>query len=804
MNPKEFTLKLEDRLEGAIGERGKFTGYLPNGKKGATYQYQHINFEDHFTGFEYYGLSPVKIIQNGTGRKGVCRWIAIDIDLELKPEEICKVAFKIDPEVICFKTSSNRWHCIKFYDDWIDVEEARKNALDLESKFKKIYKKGIDGSHTLPNGYTIDQGKPGSWLFIPYGIHKELKNNKTFAYSPGGNPLSKSQCEFRITWRKHLLVSSSVGSMSGKYGRANYLFYVAQEIKQKNLLLTLDQVNSNFNEPLDDITLHKEIKHIEKSLCDDEFTKEYLEEHYESYLKKLNGYWRKDLKGVGVLDGFIDPEQEEKAKQFLNDVIYIKLDDSWYDKSTGGEYGEKAIKITYGHIFKGKQSQVINEFTSFEGAQLVEKGVYRPDLFKTIEDPIVKDEKGLLQLNQYRPSDLEPLPPDTPERKAELKLFLDLVKKLTEKEGTGTDSKGKEVDLYTYVLDFLSLHFQKPGVKVRNCICFHSEEKQLGKNTLFDIVRYGLGEDNCIIITPSEAIARERTYLEHQLVLIDEILIDGDYKKKLSTLNILKPLMTNEEHRSRPLFKNWRSVHSTMNMMMFTNHKEALAVKPNEARYTFIDIDKTREEMGGDEFFQQIWTPEGQIQGTIVNVVKHYLTNREISSNFNPKSIALKTDFLQVMSEEGGHPILKEIKPLVQERAKPFHQSVICISEAFEYLRKEKGIKGRINDLAEAFRELQFERVGEVKHKRTGRKPTLWLRDSFDFFCDKSMSSICNLYWMPMNIEEWNLSNGDVGIIQNAMKDLETYQDFIEGTPEEDPEEDFETIRRERAKRGAQ
>ena len=53
---------------------------------------------------------------------------------------------------------------------------------------------------------------------------------------------------------------------------------------------------------------------------------------------------------------------------------------------------------------------------------------------------------------------------------------------------------------------------------------------------------------------------------------------------------------------------------------------------------------------------------------------------------------------------------------------------------------------------------------------------------------------------MPMNIEEWNLSNGDVGIIQNAMKDLETYQDFIEGTPEEDPEEDFETIRRERAK----
>ena len=133
--------KLEELHEGAIGERGMFTHYNVNGKKEATYQRLPFDWEAHLKGEKYLGLSPVKITQNGTGRKGVCRWIAIDIDLELKPEEICKVAFKIDPEVICFKTSSNRWHCIKFYDDWIDVEEARKNALDLESKFKKIYKR---------------------------------------------------------------------------------------------------------------------------------------------------------------------------------------------------------------------------------------------------------------------------------------------------------------------------------------------------------------------------------------------------------------------------------------------------------------------------------------------------------------------------------------------------------------------------------------------------------------------------------------------------------------------------------------
>ena len=55
---------------------------------------------------------------------------------------------------------------------------------------------------------------------------------------------------------------------------------------------------------------------------------------------------------------------------------------------------------------------------------------------------------------------------------------------------------------------------------------------------------------------------------------------------------------------------------------------------------------------------------------------------------------------------------------------------------------------------------------------------------------------------MPMNIEEWNLSNGDV-YYSKCYEGPETYQDFIEGTPEEDPEEDLRQYE-ERAKKGAQ
>ena len=51
-------------------EEGSLVIYLME-KKDATYDYQHIDWERHYSGKAYYGISPVKIIQNGAGRKGL-------------------------------------------------------------------------------------------------------------------------------------------------------------------------------------------------------------------------------------------------------------------------------------------------------------------------------------------------------------------------------------------------------------------------------------------------------------------------------------------------------------------------------------------------------------------------------------------------------------------------------------------------------------------------------------------------------------------------------------------------------------
>ena len=44
----------------------------------------------------------------------------------------------------------------------------------------------------------------------------------------------------------------------------------------------------------------------------------------------------------------------------------------------------------------------------------------------------------------------------------------------------------------------------------------------------------------------------------------------------------------------------------------------------------------------------------------------------------------------------------------------------------------------------------------------------------------------------------WNMSSGDISMVNNNLKELDAYEEFLEVSPGEDPEEDFETIRRAR------
>ena len=798
-------------LDGAINYSGRFTGYYTNSKgeekKNAVTEPVNINWDKHFEGIETYGMSPVKIIQNGSGRKGVCRLCGFDLDIKAKPADVAKKLWCYNPELILFESSGGGYHVYYFFDDFVPVEDARKKATEIEKDLIKIFGKavtgkrgGVDTGHTVPSSYNIEKMKPGYWLFQPYSPNKALKNKHSGrCLSARGRQLNKSQCVFRIQNRKNYIIAATVGAEDGEGGREPFLYKCALEIKFKNLDVTLDEVNQNFNAACDRIELQKHISSIEKSLNKDDVTEAEFEEKYEGYLYNILGFFRNEGKGERDLFEDLTVEEKDAADEILKNLIYLKVDDRWFNTNSYLKEGYKlkAVETEHGWIFgKGGWTKNYSKLEE-DKKQMVEHGVYRPDLY----DPnnlIIKSPEGLNYVNIYLPSKVEAFEPQNMQQQEELQMFINLVNNLTEKEGTGIDAKGREIPLNEYVLDTLSLNFQHPGVKNRSAVLIHSEEKQLGKGSLFETVRAALGHDNCTIITPENAIAREKSFIENQLVLIDEILIDGDYKKKVGVLNTLKPLMTNELHDCRPLFKDWRRVHSTCNYFLFTNHKNAIAIETNDARYTPIDVNKTREEMGGDEWFRNTYWKAFK-QGTLINVVKHFLSTRTISSTFDPSSISLKTKFLKEMARAGGHPMFPECERLMKERSKPFDQSLLAFGDAFKYLKKEEGVKGHSTEFEKVLLKLGCIRVGEAKHKRSRKKVTLYITRNQDFFLDKSKAQMVNDYWLPTDYHlhdkgQFQFTPGEIDIVLRSQKEIDAYEDFLENNNDGVLIEDNENI----------
>jgi len=405
---------------------------------------------------------------------------------------------------------------------------------------------------------------------------------------------------------------------------------------------------------------------------------------------------------------------------------------------------------------------------------------YRPDLWSPTADPIFKDERNILILNIFEPGGVDAIEPTLPRHFEELELFKTLVNNLV-----------VEPEENEWLLDTLCTIFQFTGKKIRHMPVIFSPQFQIGKSSLFKTVRKGLGIKNCAIIGPKQAVDREKAFLaDKMLVLVDELKLSSDHRENVSTLNILKPFSTEDRHDVRPLFKGWREVFSTCNFIIFTNHKDAIAVPKNEARYTIIKASKTRDEMGGDEFFNEYWN--ALKTGTLAGVVKHYLMNRKISSNFRVEGPSLITPALLEMSEKAGHPLLHDVQLCFNAKDQPFEREIFSVSEAWDYLKKEKGLRGKLNDFVDVIVDLGCKQIGECKHKISGKHPILYASRNFDFFHGKSNSEIANKYFLPIDITDegtkgnkFKLSVSDIQAIKDNLMELKAYEEFHEDTQED-------------------
>ena len=299
--------KLEQIFEGDKYNRGRLWGIDPTTKEknGSLEKGVPFDWAKHFKGDEdvknIQGLSPVNL------DTGMVQWLGLDVDLKIEPKEFCANVFsKLGTQYFCFRTTGMKWRVVEFLDEPMDVDVAKDRAKKMEERMEKVVGYKCDTGHTLPQSYDLEKKKPGQWWYMPY-CTKDTK-----CYSPEGEPLSKSQFEFREKYKHLPLVVASVGMKSP--GRHKAFFTVALCNKHLNANVNLEELNKNFNEKFknEDNKLFKDIQHAE--------------EQSEKYDKKffLNGIpkWCKEICGVKP---HIDAEGFSAVTQELTEqFIYVR------------------------------------------------------------------------------------------------------------------------------------------------------------------------------------------------------------------------------------------------------------------------------------------------------------------------------------------------------------------------------------------------------------------------------------------------------------------------------------------------
>ena len=307
--PKNLINNFNQIFQGRTAGMGWLTGFKPDGKKDArSKEGVSIDWEKHLKGLLTQGISPVNKSEGGV------RWFNLDIDTKIKEEEILPELWKIDHELLPFKSISGKWHVYKFYDDWTEIEQAKKHKEDLIKKLKK-FKWTIDLEHSLPANVS-DQ----YWVFLPYSMPIQK------CYTPYGTALTLKQFIYRHKYRKHPLIAACVGAAEGKRHKA--LFNVALYEKHNKLGVDLFELNQMFDPPVDEKEIYHQIKSADKYDQDhlNRNLNNYIDaiseiEHFAKNKKEANGSWDKSAWRHGLSATELDKIEIKPIDWIVEDLI---------------------------------------------------------------------------------------------------------------------------------------------------------------------------------------------------------------------------------------------------------------------------------------------------------------------------------------------------------------------------------------------------------------------------------------------------------------------------------------------------
>ena len=217
-------------------------------------------------------------------------------------------------------------------------------------------------------------------------------------------------------------------------------------------------------------------------------------------------------------------------------------------------------------------------------------------------------------------------------------------------------------------IDYLAYCVQNPGKKIRWAMLLQGAQGT-GKSYFGELMRGLLGEKN--VSSPSnEAIHEPYTsWLKScELVVVEELMARG----RLDLMNKLKPMITQDIATVREMYKVPYEQPNVFNLLMFTNHEDAIIIDSTDRRYCVIF---SRASPKPPAYYAELfgWTAKN------LGKVLHYMKQRDLSA-FMPNGHAPMTTGKKELIDQSLPPLQAWMKEAIEEESWPFVGDLVTTS----------------------------------------------------------------------------------------------------------------------------
>jgi Family of unknown function (DUF5906)/Primase C terminal 2 (PriCT-2) len=371
---------------------------------------------------------------------------------------------------------------------------------------------------------------------------------------------------------------------------------------------------------------------------------------------KSKGLTKTDIRqSITPSKGQLVDSAKRSKPEWVKDWCYVETMESFYNTDLGYFIGPNAFNAKFGRepdvvAFEKPPAHVaLNEYR----IQLAVESMFWPGA----ERFFMLDGRQIVNTYQLRgtpPFEGEVIDKDGA---AVIDLFLahlnDLIADPTER---------------TIILDWMSYVCRYPGRRVNWAVVLQGDYGN-GKTYLGYVFQLVLGK--LATIVNGHMFANRFSSWAHGAIvaIVEEIVIKN--VDKYETLNMMKPLITNNTIQIEEKGKDSRNVPNFTSYFLLTNHKDAIPVDEGDRRY-FVVYSRPFTELAADRIdkFDRLYSESERR----ADALAWFLLNREISKDFDPRGRAPGTEAKRIMIASSK----SDDYLIFQDLLDKYHCEVVC------------------------------------------------------------------------------------------------------------------------------